>query len=439
MAAQDRDRAAAGLLRRSLAQSAGAQGSEADCPAPDILAAYYERSLDSAETARCELHFSQCTRCREQLSAMARADEFSAAREQTPERQAGWVWLWNWRWLAPAAAVIVIAIVWAARHPVPPRTAEQKSPAPLVAMSQPAERPLYPPAQEPLPRAKVAEPGASGAAESNARAKANSSLDVARSAPLQQMPAPTPRKESAENLPLRARNDTQLDALAKADQASKLAAAQGVVAGKAEPNISAGASAPVPSAAPVPPPAAPAPGEKGMMASETVTVEAEGTVNALKTKQTAAPKPEQAKQSAASAMASNYSVLSESVVVKNAEERSAETLIRTSDPNVLWRLTRGGFVESSLDGGATWQGQLPNLNAHLVAGSAPTAKICWLVGRNGIILLTRDGTKWKTIPPPVVADFVAVAARDARSAALTAADGRKFTTADGGKHWTALP
>jgi photosystem II stability/assembly factor-like uncharacterized protein len=61
------------------------------------------------------------------------------------------------------------------------------------------------------------------------------------------------------------------------------------------------------------------------------------------------------------------------------------------------------------------------------------------VGRNGLILLTKDGMKWKTIPPPAAADFIAVAARDASSATVTAADGRKFSTGDSGKHWNALP
>lgn len=434
MASQDRDRATAELLRRSFAQSAAAQGSEADCPAPDILAAYYERSLDSAETARCDLHFSRCARCRDELSAMARADEFSSTREENAPHKAGWVWLWNWRWLAPAAAVIVILIVWAARRPATTRTAEHKSPAPLVAMSQPDERPPNPPSQEPLPEAKITMPHESGGVESAAQPKPNSSVDMPRSTPLEQTPAPAPRKESAENSPLRGRNYTQLDELAKADQASKSAATQGVVAGTAAPGVAEGSSRSAPPPAQTPPPAAPAPGEKGLMASESANVEAEATASAPKTKHTAEPKRADAKQSAAAAGVSKYATQTETVIARNSE-----TLIRTPDPNVVWRLTSGGFVERSLDGGATWEGQLPNSDAHLVAGSAPAAEICWLAGRNGIILLTQDGAKWKTIPPPVPADFVAVAAQNGSTATLTAADGRKFSTGDGGKHWTAIP
>ena len=165
-----------------------------------------------------------------------------------------------------------------------------------------------------------------------------------------------------------------------------------------------------------------------MVAAERVTVQTKARSETVQTTQAAVP-------------ARTGRLASDSIKasLETADERSAEKLIRTPDPNVLWRLTRGGFVERSLDGGATWQGQLPDSNARLVAGSAPAAKICWLVGNNGVILRTKDGRKWKTISPPEPADFVDVAARNAWSATLTAADGRKFSTTDGGKHWKALP
>jgi photosystem II stability/assembly factor-like uncharacterized protein len=51
--------------------------------------------------------------------------------------------------------------------------------------------------------------------------------------------------------------------------------------------------------------------------------------------------------------------------------------------------------------------------------------------------LTTNGTKWKTITPPVTADFVDISAHDARFASVTTSDHRVFTTEDGGKTWTA--
>ena len=71
MAAQDRDNAMSGLLRQSLQADKATQG---ECLSPDILAAYYERSLASDEMSRCEDHVSRCFGCREQLAALARTD-----------------------------------------------------------------------------------------------------------------------------------------------------------------------------------------------------------------------------------------------------------------------------------------------------------------------------------------------------------------------------
>ena len=111
MASLGDDKAMAGLLRRSLASNSGANdaGAEGTCPGPDILAAYYERSLDRAETSRYELHFSQCVRCRQQLATMARAEEKPQPRPARP-------WLWDWRWLGSAAAVLLFVAVWTARR-----------------------------------------------------------------------------------------------------------------------------------------------------------------------------------------------------------------------------------------------------------------------------------------------------------------------------------
>jgi photosystem II stability/assembly factor-like uncharacterized protein len=130
---------------------------------------------------------------------------------------------------------------------------------------------------------------------------------------------------------------------------------------------------------------------------------------------------------------------SESVMVEAGDATSARTLIRTPDPQVLWRFSGGRFVERSSDAGATWRVQWTTASAHLVAGAAPTSDSCWLVGRGGMILLTTDGKNWKTITPPADADFVSVVATDAASATVTSTDNRKFTTSDSGKHWTPAP
>ena len=131
MAAREEDKAMAGLLRRSLAQDAGAEtrtGSGEDCPEPEILAAYFDRALDQQETERYELHFSRCSVCREQLAAMARADEASGAfgaKDAEKNTSSAWDWLVGPRWLMPAAAALVALLVfagiaWRIRKPVGP-------------------------------------------------------------------------------------------------------------------------------------------------------------------------------------------------------------------------------------------------------------------------------------------------------------------------------
>lgn len=116
-------------------------------------------------------------------------------------------------------------------------------------------------------------------------------------------------------------------------------------------------------------------------------------------------------------------------------KRSTTKLIGTPDPNVKWRITDNRFVERTTDGGATWHGQELAPEAGLLAGSAPGAKTCWVVGRGGIVYVTRDARTWKKVAAPVSADLVAISAKNARAAVVTTADGRRFETRDGGKKW----
>jgi hypothetical protein len=106
------------------------------------------------------------------------------------------------------------------------------------------------------------------------------------------------------------------------------------------------------------------------------------------------------------------------------------------DPLVRWRLSAAGTVERSTDGGVTWASQQLGTVATIAAGSSPSPTICWLVGRGGAVLLSTDGRTWQRLAFPVESDFVAVRATDARTATITASDGRQFSTLDGGKTWS---
>jgi photosystem II stability/assembly factor-like uncharacterized protein len=121
------------------------------------------------------------------------------------------------------------------------------------------------------------------------------------------------------------------------------------------------------------------------------------------------------------------------------ESRARGTVIPTPDPSVQYRLAGGGFVERTTDGGTTWNGQLVSQNARLIAGSAPSSKVCWIVGRDAAITLTKNGTDWERINPPAQADFVAVAAKNDNTATVTTVDGKKYSTTDRGKKWKLIP
>jgi len=162
--------------------------------------------------------------------------------------------------------------------------------------------------------------------------------------------------------------------------------------------------------------------------TESVVVEDQATSAELAAKQ---------KVPRAPALAGNLSV-GDTSRLRTAEERSTEKIIRSPDANVMWRIASSNFVELSRDGGATWNGGRLDSNVHLLAGAAPTRKICWLVGLNGAIFTTRDGHTWKKVTPPANLDFVSVTAKDDRSADITASDGRVFATDNGGKIWRSV-
>ena len=118
-----------------------------------------------------------------------------------------------------------------------------------------------------------------------------------------------------------------------------------------------------------------------------------------------------------------------------AKEINSTVEVVSPDRNTRWRLVTGGGVEHSTDGGATWQVQSTGAARSLTTGAAPAPTTCWLVGRAGIVLLSTDGRTWQRVAFPETIDLVAIRASDGANATVTAADGRAFTTTDGGKTW----
>ena len=437
MAPRDPKDPMAGLIRRTLAHDA-AEGDH--CLEPGSLAAYFERSLDKDEAARCELHLSNCARCREQLAVLARASESLITDKEKEGQAAGWAGFWNWRILAPALAVLVVAAgIWFFQRAERMRVASSESERQVVAMNQTAQSAPVTAASAPsaIPPESLmaAKPKVSEAEKSRELAEQESEL---RS-----------REEISSNLERSDRSTAAIDALRKLQEEP----AGGAVAGARGGSTQAGASG-TPSAAAAPPlqqtvevqpstpPAAPPTPVADLVAPSTQQVETKGKVvvagaiSGVAQTEAKANKVTETAQPAKTALYSSSAGVT--YTVQAIEGSGVGTLIHTPDPKTIWRLAEAGFVERSVNGGATWQGQLVNANAHFTAGSAPTVRVCWLVGDGGVILLTRNARDWKTVSPPVTADFVSIEATDASTAVVTAADGQRFTTTDTGKTWTKV-
>lgn len=112
-------------------------------------------------------------------------------------------------------------------------------------------------------------------------------------------------------------------------------------------------------------------------------------------------------------------------------------LVGTPRPiaRVSWRVLASGAVERSVNNGQTWTPVTIAPAATVVNGAAPSANVCWLIGRAGIVLLSTDGITFRRIYLPDVADLRSITAIDEFQATVTTIDGRVFKTEDGGVVW----
>jgi len=123
------------------------------------------------------------------------------------------------------------------------------------------------------------------------------------------------------------------------------------------------------------------------------------------------------------------------------------SLLKAPSASAFWRAGKGGIIERSTDAGKTWASQASPSQQDWLAGAPVSDTICWLAGRNGAIARTMDRERWERVAPPTQAadasgklpDWTGVTAGDSLSATITASDGRRFVTQDGGKTWQIQP
>jgi len=426
-----REQALHRLLARSLRQSLETGG--ADCPAPEILAAYFERSLTSSEASHWESHFSTCGRCQQVLAALATSELASAAADETqqvaalvakaaapaqPPRDVHALRRYlRWNWLVPVAAAAAALALWIAIRPAPIEVARENQTA-------------IPAAQTPSP------------------APAEESKELAQNLP----PAPPPAiKRRAEA----ATSSAGVGNKTSRGQYARVAPNQ---PGAGKETLTADAAR-APSAGPgtlgrsTPPPAisrekGEADEERKAQRRDAVSVAAapvsrgevaaESAATPQAAAKTAGAKQAQAQSglTASGATAQISRAKPKAIAADRVAYRSALVVVASPSRSVLWRVGPGGSIERSRDAGRTWEAQASNVTADLVAGSAPSEAVCWVVGRAGTILRTTDGEHWDRIPSPALLDWNTVEARDRLNVTVTAGTAR-YSTTDGGRTWQA--
>lgn len=425
----------AGLMARTLATGLNRSGKE--CPAPEILAAFFEQSLPRDESARWELHFSNCTRCQQQLAALARME--TAAIPAEPQESRPSSLLWSWRWLAPLAATLGAVAIWItfnSTNPVP------QTPSKTVATAENRALGETPESQAP---ARTDQPSTAVPKERNADAvgladRPQESAGSGTRSPARQIPTVQGAPSSSDSTafskvlspggivagapsePSRDRVDAVLDKnRTKGDepQAGQKLKEEEKQAEKREAQIAAFRSLEPQSTPPAAPAAAPA-------------TEADKRAESTK---------DQKKDEGKPALALGRPATTEEATAHRRRSNASTSMyvtVSVAGEQALWRVGPQGSIERSDDAGATWQRQTSGVAADLLAGSAPSATVCWAVGRGGVVLRTLDGVAWTQLGSPSSLDLVSVEAASAKEATVTTSEGKRYITADGGRTWRSL-
>jgi hypothetical protein len=439
MSDRDRDQSVEQWLRRMPASATTAD----DCLDADTLAAWSEGLLEGAQRSSAESHAAKCERCQAMLAVMARTTPVPSSGTASPIRK--WLML-----LGPAMAAAAAVALWFAVDP-----SQRTAPSVLSELSneRAAPAPAPPAAREPVTSPALADKdtpskphdSVSGTQEGAARDAPASARQRDERAGAEQLRAPSKRKDAlAKSVPPRTEVEKQAAANPSAAPVAGLA---------------------TPAAAPAPPVdrtqdarenLARAAASQSPNQTQNVQVQSP-PLQSGPAQNTQAQNSQASQANQAQSPPPRQQALEERVVVADpprsrvAARRDAAASadsasfrgvaavfeIRTPDPAVRWRVVDGRLVQRSLDAGATWADQYrADEGVTLTAGVAPSTTVCWLVGRAGAIVRTIDGRAWQRVRFPETPDFTAVIAGDARTATVTAGDGRQFATTDGGTTWT---
>lgn len=341
------------------------------CLDAETLAAWEDGGLDAVAMQTVELHVSTCSRCQSMAAASARGLAGQQAGRPAEASAPATFSLWRW-WLAPLAAGAAAVTLWMV---VPAqREIAEAPPQPAAAVAAPALE-----VQAPTPLRPAEAPAPSEPLRDAGRVDSSAKAAAADRQRTQQQDAAAPKA-------VEARKEQAPASLAETVTVGAVAAAQ--------PPPAAATPAPIPMAPPAPPsPAAPV-------------------------------RP--AERAAANAASADLQ--------RRAQFAFAPIEIISPAPAQRWRVTATG-IERSTDAGGTWSLVRATSGETITAGTSSTPAVCWLIGNNGLVLLTTNGTVFTRIDIPDAGNLRSIAAPDERSATVVNAAGRTFRTDDGGRTW----
>ncbi len=346
-----------------------------DCPEPAMLAAWFDKSMGRGGAERVESHLGECPRCQGIVAAMARAESAASAPAPQATERARWRMLFEMRFLAPAiAGVFAIVTLATVFH----RRFGRYRKAERVAMLQ-------------APRA------AAKAAETRMLAM-NEAAPPRRRVELQAERTSPPRERSQQ-----------------AGVGAPRPAPRGFAAGASGGAMRAGAAGAAVA------PGAPKPaGAAGVAEAPAASMAAPSPLHHVQA-------GAQLKRQAAGLVAAPREAAIQSPVA-----------VESPDGTATWHVGKNGFISIvAEEGGHFIVGkQDSGVTTDLLAGSAVSAKVCWVVGRDGTILRTTDGGyHWMSVDSPTHADLAGVTAQSADSATIRTTSGQQFSTADAGNNW----
>jgi len=399
-----------GFLVRGLRIRAG----ELHCPESDTLAAYHERSLLPEEMNSWKEHIVGCARCQAILAELEATDsvplvsekeevpQLAAApaagvAERMPPRKEAPVTLpgksrvtpisrgVRWQWLAPAGALAAGLLVWIAWHENRPL---QEKPSPEIKTAK-----LEPPATLP--------PSVTGADREAASAEEVARLSKDQTAVVGGIPA-KPALE-AKSLKQFEKSDSRgrvagpklhadKEAGARADAPGDSLSAADRVQNQSSQDAKAALAAPA--------------SETGQVQTRTANSQPQNQQaqqnlqaqqNQLNEQGISGPNPSRhaelskktksesaalhrAAPPAAPPLPPPVAAFSDGAALRMAGGINP-SVIAAPDKKTLWRAGHAGMIEFSADGGASWSRQISNRLADLTAGSAPSDKVCWIVGQ----------------------------------------------------------